>query len=708
MAPKGRSVPALRVTRYCSSVRRFFHSSSVRVTSGLGMGFSEVEFFSSAQAACRRRARVIRTGRRFFIANIITNQIPPCLPRTWECRSDFFSDSAQVRLGPRICVVKGGKSPPEKFKHHHSSTPMKTIIHHLRHSSARILCGSLLALSLTGIPAVAQIGGVKVSTTTLITQQQADSISSRFSTTPDFAPAERNSRPTLVLLIHGGTSAPNSPLPFVEPEDDEKRPGTVGYSRFYFDFPFVSGILGSTRLYTLRGEELDSANWKSEFLSSERSDQFALANDPSNTASRATTNAVGLVRLDGSRGIGEMSRTALREIRALVDEFARHSNRRPFVVLVGHSKGGLVTRYLMSEPQGNVAGINLTADERSAIRRLRNQVRYCVTISSPHTGSPLPDYAIEFRESSAAVVQGMVQAAWNTVRAAAATRGIPLPAASPVNVTTDIIRLMGNPDDLGHLTTQFWNTMNNGPLHPSRMVRDDGTRIPFFLYGGRTPGAEFFATANMLGLGGPALNTLLPSHPQSQVNHMTQALIGLDYALHNVVGGDWGRIRLAGAASKNLDIVRRAWPVFGIPNRMSNPGERVFLLGVEGAPTYYLRNQGDNETDSDGMVSMDSALGIGLFTGPSTIENLQVLNVPVPATVMEPWERNVRSPAPGQAAANAPLGSWYRMYSGPWNMQNHTTIVKRRELGVELNRLLRIAGPLASATSGTTSIWPAR
>lgn len=585
---------------------------------------------------------------------------------------------------------------------------MKTIIHHLRRSSARILCGSLLALSLSGIPAGAQIGGVKVVTTPLISQDQADFISSRFGSAPNFSPAERNSRPTLVLLIHGGTSAPNAPLPLVEPDASDKRPGTVGYSRFYFDHPFVAGILGSTRLFTLDGNSLTAANWKTGFLSNTRANQFAFPSDPRVVRNRATTSAVGLVRLDGSRGIGEMSRTALREIRALVDEFARHSDRRPFVVLVGHSKGGLVTRYLMSEPQGTVAGVNLTADERSAIRRLRNQVRYCVTIASPHTGSPLPDYAVDFRDSSAAAVQGVVQAAWNFVRAAAATRGIALPAASPVNVTTDIIRLMGNPDDLGHLTTQFWNTMNNGPLHPSRMVRDDGTRIPFFLYGGRTPGDQFFATPNFRGQGGPALATLAPGHSQSHVNHMTQALISLDYALHNVVGGDWGRIRLAGASSKNLDIVRRAWPVFGLPNRMSNPGERLFLLGVEGAPTYYLRNQSDKETDSDGMVSMDSALGIGLFTGPSTIESLQLLSIPVPATMMEPWERNVASPAPGQAAANAPLGSWYRMYSGAWNMQNHATLVKRRELGVELNRLLRIAGPLASATSGTTSIWPAR
>lgn len=576
---------------------------------------------------------------------------------------------------------------------------MKTRTANLLKNTGRRACLSLLALALLGSAARAQT----------VSRENLEIINSRFSTLPNFSPTERNSRPTLVVLIHGGTSAPNSPLPLVEPGDADKRPGTVGYSRFYFDHPFVAGILGNTRLFTLDGNLLTAANWKTSFLGNTRANQFAFPSDPRVVRNRATTSAVGLVRLDGSRGIGEMSRRALGEIRALVDEFARHSERRPFVVLVGHSKGGLVTRYLMSEPQGSVAGVNLTADEREAIRRLRNQVRYCVTIASPHTGSPLADHAVEFRQTTAAGIQSVVQAAWEGVRFMAGLVGVNnLPAASPVNVTSDVIKLMGNPDDLGHLTSQFWNTMNNGPLHPSRMVRDDGTRIPFFLYGGRAPGDQFFATFNLLGRGGPAPATLLPNHSQSQINHMTQALISLDYALHNIAGGDWGRIRNAGAASKNLDIVRRAWPVYGIPSRMSNPGERIFLLGIEGSPTYYLRNMPDNETDCDGMVGIDSALGVGLFSGPIAIENLQRANAAVPAATMEPWERTLPAPAPGQPAAGAPLGSWYRIYTGAWNMQNHSTLVKRRELGVELNRLLRTAGPLASATSGATSVWPLR
>ena len=38
-------------------------------------------------------------------------------------------------------------------------------------------------------------------------------------------------------------------------------------------------------------------------------------------------------------------------------------------------------------------------------------------------------------------------------------------------------------------------------------------------------------------------------------------------------------------------------------------------FSIEGLPVFYQRNQGDGETDSDGMVAISSALGINLGTG---------------------------------------------------------------------------------------------
>jgi hypothetical protein len=524
---------------------------------------------------------------------------------------------------------------------------------------------------------------------------------------PDFSPAARATRPTLVVLIHGGTARPDaSPLPF-EPKGTDKRPGTTGYSRFYFDFPFVSRLLGNnTELFTLPGGaagSLTQSTWKMRFENNNIAHQFAFAQNPLPLQGRFGGNAVGLVRSNGSQALGRQAKEVLDEIRSLYDRFQTFSGRRPYVVLMGHSKGGLIARYLMSIPNGSVAGHTLTPADRAFLVFLRDQTKFCVTIGSPHTGSPLADYADDLRSSSVASLEGLVNGVWNATRAAASLVRVNLPATPPINVKAGVRDLLGSEHDLGNLTSQFWNTMNNGALHPSRMVRsNNGGRVPFYLYGGRAPGDVFYSLQRFDGLGGPAAEVVLNNnHPEHVGVMMTTALIGLDYGLHNAVNGDWGRIRTLGSG-KNLDLVRRAYPIWGLPsNRMSNPGERMFLIGKEGGPTYYLRNQTDRETDADGMVSIDSALAIGLFSGPTVIENLQARGMPVAATMSEPWERNVNTAPAGQPFEG---GAWYRRYSGAWNFQNHSTLIKRPELGVELNQVLRRAGPFAR-TTGEVSVW---
>jgi hypothetical protein len=561
---------------------------------------------------------------------------------------------------------------------------MKTTLLHIAQSAQRfgssILAAALLAVSVPGAA-----------------KAQA----------PDFSAAARATRPTLVVLIHGGTARPEaSPMPF-EPSGADKRPGTTGYSRFYFDFPFVSRLLGnSSQLFTLPGGAvggLTQSTWKVRFENNNIAHQFAFAQNPQPLQGRFGGNAVGLVRSNGSQALGLQAKEVLDEIRALYDRFQTFSGRRPYVVLVGHSKGGLIARYLMSIPNGTVAGYTLTPADRAFLIFLRDQTKFCVTIGSPHTGSPLADYADDFRSQTVASLENLVNGVWNAARAAASVVRINLPAAAPINVRAGARDLLGSEHDLGHLTTQFWNTMNNGPLHPSRMVRSNNAgRVPFYLYGGRSPGDVFYSLQRFDGQGGPAAEVVLNrNHPEHVGVMMTTALIGLDYSLHNVVNGDWGRIRSLGAG-KNLDMVRRAFPIWGLPaNRMSNPGERLFLIGKEGTPTYFLRNQADRETDSDGMVSMDSALAIGLFTGPTIIESLQAQGLPVASTLAEPWERNVNTAPAGQPFQG---GAWYRRYTGAWNFQNHSTLVKRPELGVELNQLLLRAGPFARPT-GDVSAW---
>ncbi len=283
---------------------------------------------------------------------------------------------------------------------------------------------------------------------------------------------------------------------------------------------------------------------------------------------------------------------------------------------------------------------------------------------------------------------------------------INLPADSPLDLTPAQALISSSDPDLGHLTTAFWNNMNNSDLHPRRMARSDGSLIPFYLYGGRSPGDNFYSVARFDGADTTAfLGQLASSNQTTRINATaTLGLMGLDWGLHNVVNGDWGRIRNAGTAAKNLDMVRRAYPEYSLfGNTMSSAGETLPLVGIEGTPVYYLRNQTDGRTDSDGMVGIDSALGIGLFAGPVAVEALQTLSIPVPAAMMEPFD-HTQNVAPSGSPFRA--GHFYRMYSGAWNFTNHFTQIKRPELGTEINRLVRSAGPITA--TGALSVWPAQ
>ncbi|MCB1208695.1 MAG: hypothetical protein KDK97_05185 [Verrucomicrobiales bacterium] len=523
----------------------------------------------------------------------------------------------------------------------------------------------------------------------------------------NFSRLSRLTRPTLVVLIHGGTSRPTADPAAWEPRGAAMRPGTLGYSRFYFDFPFVARVLGaSTSLFTMQGPSsaLTATTWKTRLIANAPVNQIVFPRDPTALRGRYNGLAAALVRANGSQSIGGQAKEVLDQIRLLSATFESFAGRKPYIVLAGHSKGGLVSRYLMSIPEGSCAGHNLSATDRAFLTSLRDQVKFCITIGSPHTGSPLADYAHELRTNGVTALQSVVDVAWTACRVAAAVVRVQIPAVAPVNLRLGATELLGDEADLGNLTTAFWidHNTDSRKLHPARMVRTDGSRIPFYLYGGRSPGDTFFSTARFDAGGGPSSAIVgNVNHPEHVGVMMTSALMGLDYALHNVAGGDWGRILTVGTG-KNLDIVRRSYPVWGLPrNRMSSPGERMFLIGKEGLPMYFLRNQGDRETDADGMVSIDSALGVGLFTGPITIEAMQVRRVPIAQGLLEPWDHTVNTASSGQPFQG---GSWYRMYSGAWNFQNHSTLTKRPELGTEINRVLRAAGPFAR-TTGTLSTW---
>lgn len=491
-------------------------------------------------------------------------------------------------------------------------------------------------------------------------------------------------RPTLVILVHGRTARPGDEQ---TPVDPLARPGTLGYSRFYFDFPFVSAVLGNSGdLFTKGGIPLQQLNWKSGAVSDANLDNcYAFADRPP-ARGLFRGNAVGLVRHDGSVGIGIQARSVLSRIDELYQDFRSYCGVEPQLVIIAHSKGGLVSRYILSVPTGSVGGVDLTPAEETTARQLRDKTKFLITLGTPHNGSPIADNATAIREG-VETIQGPLDTLWGIIRTAATIGGIHLQQSSPLQISTVLRDLAGSPDDLGHLTSSFCRDMNVGPLHPSRMARSDGTLIPVYAYGSRSPGDAFYATPNHSGTSGFTNST------SEIVKNTVHGLIALDYALHNAIQSDWGTLTSVGAG-KSLDLTRRTFSLLEVrgtgfmnlvPTLMktfSAPGAAYQVpftdIGLEGMPIFYQRNQSDGETDSDGMVAISSALGINLGTG-----------------TQELFEHTQNIAPAGQARRP---GSWYRMYSGAWNFLNHSTQTKSATMGVELRRVLVSAGPKPSFT----------
>ncbi len=492
-------------------------------------------------------------------------------------------------------------------------------------------------------------------------------------------------RPTLVVLVHGRTARPADEQ---TPVDPVARPGTLGYSRFYFDFPFVSAVLGNSNadLFTKGGLPLQNLSWKAGAVSDSNLDNcFAFADrPPARGVFRGT--AVGLVRHDGSVGVGLQARAVLAKINDLYQSFRDYCGADPQIIIIAHSKGGLVSRYLLSVPSGFVAGVDLTSTEETTARHLRDRTKFLITLGTPHNGSPIAHNVTAIREG-VETIQGPIDTIWGIIRTAASVGGISLPQSSPLQISTVLRDLAGSPDDLGHLTSSFCRDMNVGPLHPSRMARSDATLIPVYTYGGRSPADVFYATPNHSGTSGFTNST-----PEI-VKNTVHGLVALDYALHNAIQSDWGTLTSVGAG-KSLDLTRRTFSVlevrgtgpFGLVPTLvktfSAPGAAYQVpftdIGLEGLPIFYQRNQGDGETDSDGMVAISSALGINLGTG-----------------TREFFDHTQNIAPAGQARRP---GSWYRMYSGAWNFLNHSTETKSATMGVELRRVIVSAGPKPSFT----------
>ena len=285
-------------------------------------------------------------------------------------------------------------------------------------------------------------------------------------------------RPTLIVLLHGMT-------PSLELDDTV---GTHAYARRYWGYHFVRELVGGPAPRTEEGEALDPAGWIGE-APADDDPRHGLLLRPDGDTDRA----VFVVTRDGSLGLGEqVAATAaqveagierFRQVLAAADPDASEGDREPQLVLVAHSFGGLVGRYLLTNPPLDDGPFGVDAATRARADDIRDRTLYLVTLATPHEGSAAADRAVLM-----AAVDDLLRDEW--VRPNAFTRRWLTPL---LDEGAMLLRLEDPVTE--HLRTDVWAALNDpddGLLAAHRARRNDGSPVPIYALAARTPGGQFF------------------------------------------------------------------------------------------------------------------------------------------------------------------------------------------------------------------------
>jgi hypothetical protein len=475
-------------------------------------------------------------------------------------------------------------------------------------------------------------------------------------------PGLKEETPRLVVLVHGATEPPGrSPDP---------RPGTLDHAKNYWGYGFCSRLIGAyaadngtllpgsqpppppppspaalaTRLRSFSGHTPTPGNWATAEVD-ERTPSHHFYAAGSESASKSL--ALMLTYLDGSQRL-------VPQARALIDQLydrvhAQYTGDKPNLILVGHSMGGLVLRYLLTLPDDPISGQSLTASQRQKAQWIRNRTLYLLTLATPHEGSPL---ATKYQAIGNYVgdTVGFLKGVLRTV------------GFSDADPKAWMTQTIGLTPALGHLRPDFWSRVNQGPLAPDRMVRSDGSAIPVYAMGGRTPAGPYFSNPDHFPAGG------LQFRQDMQRQFKAVGLMLLDWGLRNAPGSPRGWGGLVQTPEVNFDEVRRGNTELSLSGRrFVTPPAVVPLVNCDGLPFFYVGGQGDGEPDTDGMVSIASALGNRLGTNTNLYFDHR-----------KAWKVGDKTVG----------GSWYRLASGPWNGANHDTIVHAPAIGDWIKRNL--------------------
>jgi len=532
------------------------------------------------------------------------------------------------------------------------------------------------------------------------------------STVIDFA----KNRPTVVVLIHGVTGYPST----------DNRIGTLKGARNYWGYDFVYDLLGATsdRPTSFANDDIPAGTigkpeWETKFISSNTpSHHFVtIYGKPNLTAATPfyTPFSIMMTYRDGSVSFKkQVSATAAQIVSLYNSMFGTWpDNKKPQLILLCHSFGGVIARAICSKPNNipsndnNVNTENFNATDKENMDFIRNKTLHITTLSTPHEGSQ-----ITFNAALGTVLQH-----------------IPF-----LGIGTQIDKSDPDTDILQQLKTGFMENVNQTVLKPELCKRSDGSLIPIHAAGGRVPaGPEFFENPNENdndlatvdgGIGRTNVDDLLAGETNRN-KFECYNLVRVDYAMHLFFGGlngkPWGATPADNTA---LDIVKISdvQPVLGC---LTNPIYNAASFAVK-PRLYYLRNNwtnipaniagvqvgcsfrftegssstSDGEIDNDGFVPINSSLGVKLGSATKNYFDHS-----------RSWTIS---------GNNVPAGSWYRFYRSDADLHNHGTIkfsgiigkwLRENIIGNTPTALLfgtmdrfKAAGPKV-ATTGTVSTW---
>jgi hypothetical protein len=426
---------------------------------------------------------------------------------------------------------------------------------------------------------------------------------------PDAEPfAFAPDRPTLVVLLHGMT--PSLAL------DDEV--GTHAYTRRYWGYHFVRALLGGEAPRIDGGDALTPETWISQAPASDEPHHGLLLR-----ADGAVGRAVFVVARDGARDLGEQVVAAAAQVEAGVERYrqvlaavrpgASVSELEPQLVLIGHSFGGLVGRYLLTNPPLDGGAFGTDAATWARADAIRDRTLYLVTLGTPHEGSAAADRAALMATVAATVRDELV-------RPHAFTRRWVTPL---LDEGATLLRLEDPVTE--HLRTDVWASLNHpetGMLAAHRARRGDGTMVPVYALAARSPGGHFFVDplvsdrielelaawyAERLGL-----------DPEVYVEFLLQMLLA-DPTIHALGTPDrgWGRASDHPAPDDALDRVTR---VPTAPERIVFGPEGARVAIEVAARVDYLRGPHAGEIETRGWLGRLWCLLVRCAEAPGVID----------------------------------------------------------------------------------------